>query len=322
MTSGLIIATLAAFTVTALLAKRFIPLLMSKKLGQPIKEIGPRWHKSKEGTPVMGGLFFIVGGAVALCVSFFICEKDQLVRIWITYLAAVLFGAIGMVDDLTKLLKHSNDGLKIHQKLLLQTLVAGIYLFAMAKLGYIYTSVYIPFLHTEIELGWAFFPLAIIFVVGTDNAVNFTDGVDGLASGVTAVVCAFFAAAAIRESIPSAALISCAVFGGCVGFLVYNANPARIFMGDTGSLFLGGITVGLSFLIGSPLVIVICGIVYYVELITVALQIASFKLFGKRIFPMTPIHHSFEMAGWSEKKIDFVFCSVTLALSLVAYFFA
>lgn len=321
MTVYLIVSTLLSFAVSALLGKIFIPVLMSKKLGQPIREIGPRWHKSKEGTPTMGGLFFIASTAFALCVSFFFCDANTLIKLWITFAMALLFGLIGVIDDGKKLFEHKNDGLKPYQKILLQLVVSGAYLFVMTKLGYITTNVHIPFFSVNVEFGFFFYILAILFIIGTVNAVNFTDGVDGLASSVTGVVCMFFAVSGITSGDNATAVLSCAVFGGLAGFLVFNAHPARVFMGDTGSMFLGGIVIGLAFLINSPLIIVVCGIIYYIEALSVILQVAYFKIsHGKRIFKMTPIHHHFEMCGFGENKIVFLFSAVTVVFSIIAFF--
>ena len=320
MTVYLITATFVSFLTTVLLGKKLIPVLMSKKMGQPIREIGPRWHKSKEGTPTMGGIFFAISSLIALCTSFFFCDKDALVKLWITFAMALSFGLIGIIDDAKKLFEHKNDGLRAYQKFLLQTIVSAAYIFAMVKLGYITTEVYIPFFAVKADLGIFFYFSAIAFIVGTVNAVNFTDGIDGLASSITAIICIFFAATGIRSGDASTALLSCAVFGGLIGFLVYNAHPARVFMGDTGSLFLGGIVVGLAFMANSPLIIVICGIMYYVELLSVMLQVSYFRLsHGKRIFKMAPIHHHFEMCGLSENQIVILFSAVTLVCGAVSF---
>lgn len=323
MTVFLVAVIMISFALTAIFGRIFIPVLMTKKMGQPIREIGPRWHKSKEGTPTMGGLFFIAASGIALCVSFFICEKSELLRIWINYAMALAFGIIGMADDGKKLFEHKNDGLLPFQKLLLQFVVAAMYVLFSVKYGLFDTSVYIPFIKANIELGRTFYAFAIIFICGTVNAVNLTDGVDGLAASVTGIICVFFAAVGARTSDAAVALLSCAIFGGCTGFLVYNANPARVFMGDTGSLFLGGAVVALAFSVGSPLAVVACGIVYFIEMFSVIIQVSYFKISGgKKVFRMTPIHHHFELCGWNERKIVFAFSAVTLAFSAVTYFFA
>lgn len=319
-----ILAVLLSFAVTALLAKKFIPFLISRKLNQPIYEIGPRWHKSKAGTPTMGGIFFISAIILTMGVlSFFAIDKEFLAPLWLTLGMAVLFAAVGFIDDYAKLIKKQNEGLKAYQKFILQSIVAAAYISAMCALGYMDTVVPIPFTEIEIDLGIAFYPLAILLIVGVDNSTNLTDGIDGLCATVTAVVAAFFALFGLPvigllhgEAIT---YLAGALFGGMLGFLVYNWNPARIFMGDTGSLFIGGMVMGLAFLCDQPLIIIIVGLIYLIETASVMLQVTSFKLFHKRIFKMSPIHHHFEKCDWSERKIVTVFSSVTFVLCAISF---
>lgn len=319
-----ILAVLLSFAVTALLAKKFIPFLISRKLNQPIYEIGPRWHKSKAGTPTMGGIFFISAIILTMGVlSFFAIDKEFLAPLWLTLGMAVLFAAVGFIDDYAKLIKKQNEGLKAYQKFILQSIVAAAYISAMCALGYMDTVVPIPFTEIEIDLGIAFYPLAILLIVGVDNSTNLTDGIDGLCATVTAVVAAFFALFGLPvigllhgEAIT---YLAGALFGGMLGFLVYNWNPARIFMGDTGSLFIGGMVMGLAFLCDQPLIIIIIGLIYLIETASVMLQVTSFKLFHKRIFKMSPIHHHFEKCDWSERKIVTVFSSVTFVLCAITF---
>ena len=320
-----VIAVLLSFVTTALLSKKFIPFLISKKMNQPIYEIGPRWHKSKAGTPTMGGIFFITAILFTVAVlSFFAIEKSALIPVWITLGMATLFAAVGFVDDYAKLIKKQNEGLKAHQKFFLQLIVATLYLGSMCALGYMDTVIPIPFTSIEWDLGIAFYPLAIILIVGVDNSVNLTDGIDGLCATVTAVVAAFFALLGlplIGLSLGSAITIFAgALFGGMLGFLVYNWNPARIFMGDTGSLFLGGMVTGFAFLADNPILILIVGLIYIIETVSVILQVGSYKLFKKRIFKMAPIHHHFEQCNWSERKIVTVAASITAVLCAISYF--
>ena len=319
-----ILAVLLSFAVTALLAKKFIPFLISRKLNQPIYEIGPRWHKSKAGTPTMGGIFFIAAIILTMGIlSFFAIDKEFLAPLWLTLGMAVLFAAVGFIDDYAKLIKKQNEGLKAYQKFILQSIVAAAYISAMCALGYMDTVVPIPFTEIEIDLGIAFYPLAILLIVGVDNSTNLTDGIDGLCATVTAVVAAFFALFGLPvigllhgEAIT---YLAGALFGGMLGFLVYNWNPARIFMGDTGSLFIGGMVMGLAFLCDQPLIIIIVGLIYLIETASVMLQVTSFKLFHKRIFKMSPIHHHFEKCDWSERKIVTVFSSVTFVLCAITF---
>ena len=321
-----ILAVLLSFIATALLSKKFIPFLISKKMNQPIYEIGPRWHKSKAGTPTMGGLFFIAAILPTMAIlSFFAIDKNALAPIWITLGMATLFAAVGFIDDRAKLLKKQNEGLKAYQKFLLQLVVATLYIGVMCGLGYMDTVIPIPFTDIKWDLGIAFYPLAIILIVGVDNSVNLTDGIDGLCATVTAVIAAFFAVLGLPLITlhfgNAITLLAGALFGGMIGFLVYNWNPARIFMGDTGSLFLGGMVTGFAFLTDNPLLIFIVGLIYIIETISVILQVGSYKLFHKRIFKMAPIHHHFEKCGWGERKIVAVASIITAVLCAISYCF-
>ena len=294
MTIYLAIVLASAFVCTAVLGRIFIPVLMTKKLGQPVKEIGPRWHKCKDGTPTMGGLFFIVGVAVALCAAFFFLDKKEIVKLWICYGFTLFSGMIGLIDDGKKLFEHKNDGIRAYQKILLQAAISSLFMIAAEKTFGLSKTLYIPFFKAEIELGFWFY---ILFI-------------------------AFFAVKAVVSGEGAAATLAVAVFGGCLGFLVYNAHPARVFMGDTGSLFLGGAVVALSVMTGDPLILVIVGIVYFIEAISVILQVSYFKLtHGKRLFKMSPLHHHFELCGWTEGKIVLVAIAVTVAMAVISYFF-
>lgn len=319
-----ILALLITFALAVILGKYIIPVLIGLKLNQPIYEIGPRWHKSKAGTPTMGGIFFIAAATVTLAIlSFFAIERDSLIPLWLTFGMALLFAAVGFVDDRAKLLKKQNEGLKAYQKFLLQLIVATAYISAMCALGYMDTVIPIPFTEITLDLGIAYYPLAIILLVGVDNSVNLTDGIDGLCASVTAVVAAFFALfGATAAGLLHGEAVNCLsgiLFGAMIGFLVYNWNPARVFMGDTGSLFLGGMVTGLAFLCDQPLLILIVGLIYIIETVSVILQVGSFMLFGKRIFKMAPIHHHFEKCGWGERKIVAVASAITAVLSAVTY---
>jgi len=317
MLASSIIITLA---LTGVLSRVFIPKLKSLKMGQPISEIGPRWHKTKEGTPTMGGLFFIVPIVLILVAASIIMPGEfDLPRLWITAVSSLLFGLIGVVDDAAKLKKRENEGLLPWQKFLLQLIVASAYVGIMAAKGYLSTVIVIPFFRVEVDFGFFFYIISVVLICGIVNSVNLTDGIDGLASSVTAVVTAVFAVMSVAVSNDTSALFSCAVFGGCLGFLIYNAYPAKIFMGDTGSLFLGGAVVGIAFIYGSPLLILVMGIVYVFETISVILQVSYYKLsHGKRLFKMAPFHHHLEKCGFSENKIVFIAIGVTFAFSLIA----
>ena len=322
-----ILAVLLSFVLTVILGKYIIPFLISRKLNQPIYEIGPRWHKSKAGTPTMGGIFFIAAIVITAAVlSFFAIEKEALIPVWLTLGMALLFAGVGFIDDYAKLIKKQNEGLKAYQKFLLQLVVATAYISTMCALGYMDTVIPVPFTAITLDLGAAYYPLAIILLVGIDNSVNLTDGIDGLCASVSAVVMAFFALLGLPvigllygESVT---YLSGILFGAMIGFLVYNWNPARVFMGDTGSLFLGGIVTGLAFLCDQPLILLIVGLIYLIETASVILQVGSYKIFHKRIFKMAPIHHHFEKCGWGERKIVIVASAITLVLSAVSFIFS
>ena len=322
-----IAAALVSFALTAIISHFLIPVLASRKMGQKILEIGPRWHKSKEGTPTMGGLAFLITAAVIGCaVSVYLAIKfgmQTAAPFIMTIALGLASGLIGIIDDSAKLRKAQNEGLTAPQKFLLQLVIAGLYLLGMSFFGGLRTSLYIPFVGVAIELGVFYYVIALFLIVGIMNAVNLTDGIDGLASSVSVIVALFFgiaaflAAEAVNVPLYFASAI---VLGVCAGFLVYNFYPARVFMGDTGSLFLGGMVVGCAFLLGNPLIIVVCGFVYICETASVMLQVGYFKLtHGKRLFKMAPIHHHFEKCGWSEIKIVVIFSLVTALLCGVAW---
>lgn len=320
---NLIISTVSVIIATGVLLYIFIPKLKSMKMGQPILEIGPRWHKSKEGTPTMGGLFFIIPIVLsAAVVSLVNPSMLDLPRLWITVVTSCLFGLIGIVDDMAKLRKKENEGLRAWQKFFLQLVVASAFVGIMAAKGYLTTVVYIPFFKVSVDFGFFFYIISVVLICGIVNSVNLTDGIDGLSSSVTAVVCAFFVVVSIIAKNSSAALLSSITFGGCVGFLIFNAYPAKIFMGDTGSLFLGGAVVGIAFLYGSPLIILAVGIVYVIETLSVILQVAYFKIsHGKRLFKMAPVHHHLEKCGFSENKIVLTAVLVTIIFSVISGLF-
>lgn len=318
------IAVVVCFIGTAVLGRFLIPVLKSLKIGQKIREIGPRWHKSKEGTPMMGGIFFII--PITLTMIVFAIVKTGFSTEGLRFIFSVIFalccGGIGFADDAIKIFKKQNEGLRPIEKFLLQVIVACLYLFVMGKWGGLTTSLYIPFVGATLEIGRFYYIIAAILIVGVMNSVNLTDGVDGLASSVTAVVAAFFAVYAISVNCEGAFYLAGAVFGGCFGFLVYNFHPAKIFMGDTGSLYLGGVVCAMAFLLDNPFIIVSAGLIYIIEAASVMLQVAYFKItHGKRLFRMSPIHHHFEKCGWSENTIVAVFTLVTVVMCVVSYIF-
>ena len=320
-----IVSIIVTFALTALLSRFIIPILKSHKMGQKILDVGPRWHKSKEGTPTMGGISFILSTLIVFAVlgTVFMIGGNGTspLRLVFTFLYALLNGAIGFIDDRVKLLKKQNEGLTAAQKYLLQLLAAVLYLVAMTAFNFIDTTLYIPYLDMTFELGFVYYIFALLLLTGIVNSANLTDGLDGLASSVTFVVAAFFALAGFKADNSDVIFLSSLVIGACLGFLVYNFYPARVFMGDTGSLFLGGLTVGCAFMLGNPAIVLVAGILYLLESLSVIIQVVYFKLtHGKRFFKMAPIHHHFEKCGWSEVKVVTVFSLFTAIMCVIAYF--
>lgn len=313
------------FVLTVLILRKLIPVLKSRKIGQKIYDIGPRWHKGKEGTPIMGGVGFIIPSVLAFAVLFAVYAANgrasELTPAALTMGLAVLNGLIGFFDDYTKLIKKQNEGFLAWQKFSLQLIAAGLYLWAMSAAGCIDTTLVIPFWGAEFDLGVWYYVVALLLITGMVNGVNLTDGIDGLSSSVTAVVGAFFAVAAFASEMPELSALAATVIGGTVGFLMYNFYPAKVFMGDTGSLYLGGMVVGMAFMLGSPLIVIVAGFVYICEIASDILQVGYFKLtHGKRLFKMAPIHHHFEKCGWSEVRIVAVFASVAALFCVIAWF--
>lgn len=303
-----------AFLISIVLAPILIPVLHRLKFGQQIREIGPSWHKKKSGTPTMGGIIFIVASVCAALIAGL--DREALSVL----LVATGFGIIGFIDDFIKVVLKRNLGLTALQKLILQIILAVVFVFVCMHLGFLQSDIIIPFMQDTIDLQWAFIPFAVFILVGFVNAVNLTDGLDGLATSVTMVVSLFLVCCAVLFGKQQLALFCIAVFGGCAGFLIFNHYPAKVFMGDTGSLFLGGAVAAAAVLMKMPLILVVSGIIYVIEALSVMLQVMSFKLTGKRIFKMSPIHHHFEMCGWREVKVVWVFCAVSaLACILGVY---
>ena len=317
----LIIGFILAFLVSALGGRALIPFLRRVKAGQSIKEIGPTWHMSKQGTPTMGGLLFIAGSALAVALLGWPDFTGRHFGGVFVLLFALVFGAIGFIDDFQKLRHHANEGLTAPQKFLLQLAAAILFTVLMRRQGYLTPVLYIPFLDLNLSLPWPVYMVFAAFVmVGTVNAVNLTDGIDGLATGVTMPVMLFFTAVACWWGHMELGLFSGALLGGLCGFLIHNFHPAKVFMGDTGSLFLGGAVCGLAFSLDIPLVLILVGIIYIAETLSDIIQVGYFKLtHGKRIFRMAPLHHHLEMGGWSEVKLFCVFSGLTLLACVLAF---
>lgn len=311
---------IAAFALSLILGRLLIPVLRRLKVGQEIREDGPTWHNSKAGTPTMGGLCFI--GASVLCLIFGFTDilAGDYSCVYVLILS-LCFGLVGFLDDFFKVKFKRNLGLTSMQKACLQMAVSAVFLYILYKEGIMTAELYIPFWNVT----WQIHPLVYIFFamfvfVGCVNAVNLTDGLDGLATSVTLPVMVFFTAAAVKLGKTHLALLPAALVGGLAAFLIYNFKPAKCFMGDTGSLFLGGAVCGLAFALDMPLILILVGIIYIIETISVILQVGYFKAtHGKRLFKMAPIHHHFEKCGWSEEKIVFLFTGITIVCCALAW---
>lgn len=325
----ILVAAVVAFVISAVIGKFLVPALRRWKAGQSIKEDGPTWHMSKQGTPTMGGLMFILATIIVVLV---VNGPAILSGDWtsvIVLVFALVFGAIGFLDDYAKIKKKENTGLTAGQKFLLQLAAAILFIVLLRKCGILSPNLYVPFFGVEMHLPWVVYLIfAVLVITGTVNAVNITDGLDGLSSSVTLPVCAFFAAAFgwawvkwQQSGTAGMAVFAAALFGGLVGFLVYNHYPAKVFMGDTGSLFLGGAVCGMAFALDLPLILILVGIIYIIETLSDIIQVTYFKAtHGKRIFRMAPLHHHLEMGGWNEKKVVFVFASISLVFCILAFF--
>jgi phospho-N-acetylmuramoyl-pentapeptide-transferase len=319
-----LISAVVSCALSGLLGYLLLPVLRALKAGQSIREIGPTWHNYKAGTPMMGGLMFIFAAIICLLLNI---PFMQDYTVFFVLALSLCFGFVGFVDDFCKLKKKQNMGLNSLQKALLQMAVSALFLYLMYKTGGMKVEdgmipLYIPFFNVSFKLHpivYIFF--AMFVMVGCDNAVNLTDGVDGLSSSVTLPVMVFFTAAAVAMGKFDLALLPASLTGGLIAYLFYNWHPAKVFMGDTGSLFLGGVVCALSFALDMPLILILVGFVYICETLSVILQVGYFKLtHGKRLFKMSPIHHHFEMCGWKEEKIVLTFAAVSAIMCVIAWF--
>lgn len=326
-----IIAAVVAFFITFVLGYAVIPYLRKLKFGQTILDIGPNWHKEKQGTPTMGGVMLVVGVIAALVVAFscsalsqgtFFLElknKAYFTRLIAGLGMALCMCGIGFIDDYVKVVKKRNLGLTAKQKTFMQLFVSAAYLIILAISGM--HSTYIPFIG-EVDIvhgiGLIFWPIALMFIYGFTNAVNLTDGLDGLASSVTLVVACAFMLASGRLSNTTFNVFSACLAGACTGFLIWNSKPAKVFMGDTGSMFLGGMVVAISFGINRPVLLILAGCMYLIEALSVMLQVGYYKLTKKRLFKMAPLHHHFEMCGLSEQTVVLLFSAISLIGCFIA----
>ncbi len=314
-----LITTLVSAVLTGAVGYFLLPILRALKAGQSIREEGPIWHNYKAGTPMMGGLMFIASLIICLLGNLF--SMTDYTAFYVLILA-LCFGFIGFLDDFFKMKYKRNLGLTSIQKALLQMAVSAIYLYLLYKQGIMSSHLYIPFADITLPIH----PLVYIFfamfvMVGCVNAVNLTDGVDGLSSSVTIPVMVIFAEVAVARGNYDLALVPACLTGGLIAYLFYNWHPAKVFMGDTGSLFLGGVVCALAFALDMPLILILVGFVYIMETLSVILQVGYFKLpHGKRLFKMAPIHHHYEMCGWKEEKIVLVFAGVSCLMCVLAWF--
>ena len=318
-TMRILITALIACGLSAVLGRLPLPVLHALKAGASIRELGPTWHNNKTGTPIMGGLMFIFAAILCLLGNLFFMEEHA---VFLVLAPALCFGFIGFLDDYTKIRFKRNLGLTSIQKAMLQMAVSAVYLYAMYKTGNMSNHLYIPFVNVSFDIHPLIYIFFAMFVmVGCVNAVNLTDGLDGLSSSVTVPVMGFFTVASIAAGRYDLALLPASLVGGLIAYLFYNWYPAKVFMGDTGSLFLGGVGCSMAFALDMPLILILVGFVYICETLSVILQVSYFKLtHGKRLFKMSPIHHHFELCGWKEEKIVLTFAGVSAVMCLIAWF--
>ncbi len=315
----IVVTALTGCVLSAVLGRFLLPILRALKAGQSIRSIGPTWHNSKAGTPLMGGLMFIASVVICLAVNL---PTTYDYSAFYALGVSLCFGMVGFLDDLCKVRFKRDLGLTALQKILLQMAVSAIYLYVLYKEGILSCDLYIPFFNVSFPVHPMLYIFFAMFVmVGCDNAVNLTDGVDGLSSSVTLPVMIFFTGAAYAMGREDLALLPAALVGALIAYLFYNFHPAEVFMGDTGSLFLGGVVCSMAFALDMPLVLILVGFVYLVETLSDIIQIAYFKAtHGKRFFKMAPLHHHFEKCGWAEEKIVFVFAGVSTLMCLLAWY--
>lgn len=322
----IMIAMAAGLAVTGVSGFAIIPWLRRLKFGQTILDIGPKWHSSKQGTPTMGGFMFIIGTCAAILLAVVtdklsggdiissgsLVAEEMYTKLWSGLMMALAFALIGFVDDYIKIVKHQNLGLTIKQKSLMQLVVSVVYLLSLYMGMNGAPHMFVPFVGT-VEPGFFYWIFGIILIYAAVNAVNFTDGVDGLCGSVTLTTAVSLGVIAAMKGLFGFSMAAAALAGACLGFVLWNRNPAKVFMGDTGSMFLGGMVVALSYAIGCPLILILAGVVYVVEGASDILQIIYYKKTGgKRLFKMAPVHHHLEMCGWSENKITLVFTAVNV----------
>ena len=307
------IPVMIAFFISVALGPVIIPFLRKLKFGQTVREEGPQSHLKKNGTPTMGGIIFLISVILTSCL--FVKDYPKIIPV---LFVTVGFGVIGFLDDYIKVVLKRSEGLTPSQKMLGQFLVTGVFAVYMYKFSGISMEMLIPFFPGKtLNLGFLTIPVMFLAIIGTVNGVNFTDGLDGLATSVTIMVAIFFGVVALGMN-SGVWPVACAVIGALLGFLLFNVYPASVFMGDTGSLALGGFVAAMAYMLQMPMFILIVGLIYWIEILSVIIQVGYFKIsHGKRIFRMAPIHHHFELGGWSETRVVAVFTIVTAILCLL-----
>ncbi|MDQ0876858.1 phospho-N-acetylmuramoyl-pentapeptide-transferase [Paenibacillus sp. V4I3] len=314
MENAILLTMGVAFVLALIMGPLFIPILRRMKFGQQIREDGPQGHLKKQGTPTMGGIIILL--ALALATLRFADKNTDLL---ILLIASLGYGLVGFLDDYIKIIFKRSLGLTAKQKLFGQLLISAIVCYLLVMQGHS-TDLYIPFVAFHFNPGWLYFPLMAILMLGASNAVNFTDGLDGLLAGTSAIAFGAYTVIAMNNTQPEAAIFSAAMVGAVLGFLVFNAHPAKVFMGDTGSLGIGGGLVAVAILTKAELLLAIVGGVFLVEILSVVIQVVSFKTRGKRVFKMSPIHHHFELVGWSEWRVVITFWVVGLVLAVLGLY--
>ncbi|MDV2685333.1 phospho-N-acetylmuramoyl-pentapeptide-transferase [Alkalihalophilus lindianensis] len=314
----LLIALLVSFGVAVILSPLFIPFLRKLKFGQSIRDEGPESHQKKSGTPTMGGIVIVLS-IIATTIFISLQYLSFSLEILLLLLVTVGFGLVGFLDDYIKVVKKRNLGLTSKQKLVGQLIIAGLFYWGLLQLG-ISTVITIPATTISLDIGWLYLPLVIVMLVGASNAVNLTDGLDGLLAGTGAIAFGAFAILAWYADLIDVAIFSAAIVGAVLGFLVFNAHPAKVFMGDTGSLALGGAIAAIAIMTKQELLLVLIGGVFVIETLSVIIQVISFKTRGKRVFKMSPLHHHYELSGWSEWRVVVTFWMVGMILAVLGIY--
>ena len=314
---------LLAFAVSIVISMIIIPILRRLKVGQIERTDGPQSHFKKQGTPTMGGIIMAITISICTIILYVLAsgsiEKETVIKILPLAFVTVGFGLVGFVDDFKKLVLKNTKGLKPTYKMIGLLIVAVVYTLFLLKVLNIGTDTYIPILKQYLNLPiWIYIPFAIFVLLGTTNAVNLTDGIDGLSTSVTTIIITALTVISVILGVKEVALIGCVLIGTCLGFLIFNLHPAKVFMGDTGSLLLGGAIAGMALYLKMPLILIIVALIPIIETLSVIIQVVYYKKTGNRIFKMAPIHHHFELSGWKENKVVSIFSIITLILSIIA----